>query len=124
MDEKQVNNRPPGAFKPGQSGNPKGRPKKGYSITEWFRDLLKSDPEVKNKIGKAIVKKALYGDMAAIKLIWNYMDGMPQANMKSDDDRHPMPIIPLMGGLSALNDGEPSKDDAPIKEEDILLRKI
>lgn len=67
----------PASFKPGQSGNPNGRPKKGYSITEWFREMLASKPEVKDAIGKSIMKKALEGDSAAQRLVWNYMDGMP-----------------------------------------------
>jgi hypothetical protein len=73
----QETNRKPGTFPPGVSGNPNGRPPKGYSITEWFRDMLNSKPEVKDSIGKAILEKALAGDQAAQKLIWNYMDGMP-----------------------------------------------
>jgi len=68
----------PASFKPGQSGNPNGRPPKGYSITEWFKEMLKSQPEVKDAIGKSIIKKALEGDSTAQKLVWNYMDGLPQ----------------------------------------------
>jgi len=69
-------------FKPGQSGNPDGRPKKGYSITEWFKEMLSSKPEVKDAIGKSILKKALEGDPAAQRLVWNYMDGMPQQSIE------------------------------------------
>lgn len=65
-------------FKPGESGNPNGRPPKGYSITEWFRQMMISQPEVKDAIGKSILKKALEGDIAAQKLVWNYMDGLPE----------------------------------------------
>lgn len=64
-------------FKPGQSGNPAGRPPKGYSITEAFRNMLGAQPEVKAQIVEAIKDKALKGDPAAQKLIWQYMDGMP-----------------------------------------------
>ena len=66
------------SYKPGQSGNLKGAPKKGYSITEWFKDMLDSKPEVKDAIGKSIMKKALEGDVAAQRLVWSYMDGMPK----------------------------------------------
>ena len=61
--------------------NPNGRPRKGHSITEWFKGMLNSNPDVKEKLGKAIFRKALEGDMNAIKLIWSYMDGLPQANV-------------------------------------------
>lgn len=65
------------SFKKGQSGNPKGRPPQGYSITEWFKNMLNSRPEVKDAIGNSIMKKALQGDVTAQKLVWQYMDGMP-----------------------------------------------
>lgn len=70
-------------FVKGKSGNPDGRPKKGYSITEWFKGMLDSKPEVKDAIGNSILKKALQGDTTAQKLVWNYMDGLPA---KSPDD--------------------------------------
>lgn len=57
--------------------NKKGRPPKGYSITEMMREMLDSKPEVKEAIGKVIAKKALEGDLTAIKTLWQYMDGMP-----------------------------------------------
>ena len=74
------------SFKPGQVANPKGRPKKGYSITEMMKELIASEVKdeksgkmvkVREALGKSILKKALKGDRAAIRMIWNYMDGMP-----------------------------------------------
>ena len=72
-----------GKWLKGISANPKGRPPKGYSITEWFKEMLKSNPEVKNKIGNAIISKALSGDVTAQKLVWGYMDGQPQQDIKA-----------------------------------------
>lgn len=66
------------SFKPGQSGNPNGRPKKGYSITEMFQEMFAEHPERKAELGEAIYRKARKGDPTAIKLVWNYMDGMPK----------------------------------------------
>lgn len=75
---KNIPERAKGGFQDNpQNINRKGRPKKGYSITEWFKEMLDSKPEVKDAVGKAILKKALEGDIAAQKLVWNYMDGMP-----------------------------------------------
>lgn len=65
-------------WKKGQSGNPHGRPKKGYSITETFRQLLEGKPEIRKQLAQSILNKALIGDVAAQKLIWQYMDGMPK----------------------------------------------
>ena len=60
-----------------QNINKDGRPPKGYSITEWFRGMFKANPKIKEKLGKKILDQAIKGDIAAQKLIWNYMDGMP-----------------------------------------------
>lgn len=80
--------------KKGAAANPNGRPKKGYSITEWFRGMLASNPDVKEAIGKSILAKALEGDSAAQKLVWQYMDGMPEQNTKvSGDDQNPIRYI-------------------------------
>ena len=73
------------SFKKGQVANPNGRPPKGYSITEWFKDMLNPKPEVKDAIGKSIMKKALEGDTTAQKMVWSYMDGMPQQNLGIGD---------------------------------------
>gem|GEM_PF-5523735 len=39
--------------------------------------MLKSNPDVKEAIGKSITEKAVAGDTAAQKLVWQYMDGLP-----------------------------------------------
>jgi hypothetical protein len=64
--------------KTGAKANPNGRPPKGYSITEWFQNMLNSDPKVKDELGQAILAKAKAGDPTALKLVWNYMDGLPK----------------------------------------------
>jgi len=69
-------------FKEGISGNMKGRPLKGYSITEAFKTMLASSPETKANIVAAIHEKALSGDTTAQKLIWNYLDGMPKQSIE------------------------------------------
>ena len=54
---------------PGVSGNPKGRPPKGYSITEMMREMLNNKPEIKESIGAVIAAKAMEGDLNAVKMI-------------------------------------------------------
>lgn len=65
-------------FKPGESGNPNGRPPKGYSITETVRAMLNEKPEIKHALATKVMEAALKGDIAAQKMIWQYMDGMPK----------------------------------------------
>lgn len=87
--------------KKGAQANPNGRPKKGYSITEWFKEMFSSKPEVKDAIGKAIIKKALEGDTAAQRLVWNYMDGLPVQDITSKGEK----LDTLNGLLATLNSG-------------------
>ena len=78
-------------FKPGQCGNPNGRPKKEFSLTEGMREFLSEHDPDKKKLRKDILveqtyKQAIKGDIAAIKMIFNYLEGMPQGSA---------PIIPI-----------------------------
>lgn len=87
------------SYSQGESGNPNGRPKKSYSISETFREMFCADPSLKKKLARKILDKALVGDMSACKLIWSYMDGLPDHTPEFYD--RPLPI-PIMGGLSGL----------------------
>lgn len=82
MSEKTAEKQRGRPFKKGQSGNPNGRPPKGYSITETFKEMFKSDPDIKRDLAEKILEKARKGDVTAQKLIWNYMDGMPKQGVE------------------------------------------
>ena len=77
-------------FKPGQSGNPKGRPKGTISITTEIKRKLKQIPKGQKKsyleqfIVKVLKKAMVDEDPAMIKLIWNYIDGLPKQNINLD----------------------------------------
>ena len=67
-------------FKQGQSGNPRGRPKRGQSFADALRSALKErDPQTKQtaltRVADAAVRKALAGDMGAIAFIAERLDG-------------------------------------------------
>ena len=70
------------SWKKGQSGNLNGAPKKGYSITAMLKEMLDSDQDIKYKLGKVILEKALEGDIAAIKMLWSYIDGLPRQGLE------------------------------------------
>lgn len=82
-----------------QNINRNGRPKKGYSITEWFQEMFDSNPDIKEKLGIAIINKALNGDPTAMKLVWNYMDGAPQEKIDHTTLGKELPT-PIYGGKS------------------------
>lgn len=71
--EKNIGHR----WQPGESGNLKGRPLKGHSITETIKAMMDEKPEIKRALGAKILQMAVEGDITAIKTIWNYIDGMP-----------------------------------------------
>lgn len=85
--------------------NPNGRPLKGHSITETIRSMMDEKPEIKKALGGKILKLALEdGDMAAIRLLWNYLDGMPvQVNEVMGKDGEPLQ------GLVIVKNGDTSK---------------
>lgn len=95
MADKQANDKLPGAspisglpppeehrWKPGQSGNPKGRPK-GRSITAVLRDMLDDDAvdtqgkkqKVKRAVAGALLRRALGGDVKAIREVLDRTEG-------------------------------------------------
>lgn len=77
------NPNPQNQIQPGQVLNPTGRPKKGYSLVEIMREKMNDkDPDTKKEYREMIVNKLIKiamrrGDMVAIKMILQYMDGMP-----------------------------------------------
>ena len=95
-------------FKPGQSGNPGGRPKKGFSIRENLRGMMSEEITIPGKDGKpdtvmtkgAIISAKLFqaaasGDLTAIKLCLDNIDGPPVQEVKhSGEIAHPSPLTP------------------------------
>ena len=92
---------PHGTFKPGREKTG-GRPKGSYSLTSLVKRLLQDDSITlkdgsKIPAGEALTKKiliqALDGDVQALKLIWNYVDGMPsQHNIHTGQDGGPIEV--------------------------------
>jgi hypothetical protein len=87
----RLKNLEPYKFKKGQSGNPGGRPKKEFSITNALRELLgEQDPYAKIErykviLGKAI-EKAGRGDNDMIKYLINRLEGTPTFKSEAKDE--------------------------------------
>ena len=84
-------------FKPGESGNPNGRPKGAISITAMVKERLKEvypgrdNAEKKTyaqKIIDAIFDNAIKNnDSRTIKDVWAYIDGQPKATLDIGADK-------------------------------------
>ncbi len=88
---------PDGTFPPGVSGNPGGRPKGAVSITAAVRAALKEYPLGKDGkplskthlefiVSKILKKASVEGDQATLKMVWNYIDGLPKQTIKVGND--------------------------------------
>tara|TARA_R100001086_G_scaffold245836_1_gene177288 strand:- start:699 stop:1079 length:381 start_codon:yes stop_codon:yes gene_type:complete len=83
-----------GRFVPGHEGMG-GRPK-GLTITSLVRAELDKAPEGEEAtyaelLIRQLLKKAIVeGDHPTQKLIWNYIDGLPQASLDVTSDKKPI----------------------------------
>lgn len=84
-------------FKKGQSGNPKGGPKKEWTMSGLYKQALEEANETgvpkKLIIARKLVQLAERGDVVAIKELGNRIDGMPKQSLEhSGEISHPTPI--------------------------------
>lgn len=85
------------SFKKGQISNPKGAPKKEESLTNLMQTFLQEIPTGEKKTYKELfVRKcfalAMKGDTPTMRLIWNYLEGMPRET-KDLNITLPQPIL-------------------------------
>ena len=89
LQEKKIRSEK-GQFVPGVSGNPDGRPLGARNFTTKIREALEKIGEGnKTSYEDALVKKVLHkaiieGNEQMIKLVWNYLDGMPKQNVDNN----------------------------------------
>jgi len=88
-----------GRFVPGKSANPKGRPKKGQTMTDILvKYLNKKTVKIDGKLvsGKEaaaikMIQQALKGDSVLLKYIYDRIDGKPDTTIRFDPKE--MPVI-------------------------------
>ena len=77
-------------FKPGESGNKKGRPKKGEAFTDIIRKIgetKKNNKTRKERIIEKAYSMAEEGDIRAIQFLVERLDGKPiQTNLVAEVD--------------------------------------
>ncbi len=77
------NPNPQNQFKKGQSGNPKGAPKRDWTWSNLLHgaaeEMGKTGEPMKTIIAQRLVLEAGRGNMQAVKQLMDRMDGSPQA---------------------------------------------
>ncbi|MCP3682544.1 MAG: hypothetical protein GY861_07620 [bacterium] len=85
---------PKNQWKPGQSGNPNGRPPKNVALSdilkelglECIEDIETKDKKTRNELlAKVMWKKALKGDMLAINTVLERKDGKLKEHIVTED---------------------------------------
>lgn len=94
------------AWKPGESGNPKGRPPKGESLTETLETVVD-----KNEIARKLYELAMEGDIPALKYIYDRIDGRPKETIEQTIKELPA-VIEVN-----LSDNDTAEEDSETVEE-------
>jgi len=84
-------------FQPGQSGNPKGPPKRDWTVAGLIEQAMEEESETgvphKKIVYDKLVSLAVSGDMLAIKEVKNRLEGMPEKkNVHAGDEENPIKI--------------------------------
>lgn len=88
-----IKQRPAHLFKPGQSGNPAGKPKGARHFSTLLKEaILKvaegDDEPADRMIVRQLVDKAKKGDLSAIDRVIDRVDGKAEQNINLDADIH------------------------------------
>lgn len=84
---KRVPNSEATQFKPGQSGNPNGQPRKLPSLDKLLPEVLGDDLDDNSKIKAILIKladKAEKGDIRAAEILLDRAWGKPKQSIESD----------------------------------------
>ncbi len=81
-----------GQWKPGQTGNPGGRPK-WKPLTEALQTLLEEEPALNKELIKAWVVKAGRGDVSAANMLWDRLEGKVTQTIGGSSEVGPVKLV-------------------------------
>ena len=85
-------------WKKGESGNPNGRPRKNRALSDLLRTVGGKKPDGKDQPNKRLLAETLWtmavgGDVAAARLIYEYVDGKPPQRVQHEGGDSPMALV-------------------------------
>ena len=99
-----MSNRPT-QFKKGQSGNPKGRPPRTWTVAGLIEEAMEEQDETgvpaKKIVYQKLVALAKRGDMVAVKEIDQKLDGMPKQTSDVNIGELPKPLLDALRNNSS-----------------------
>ena len=100
-------------WQPGESGNPAGRPRKAYSLTQMLREYgervdVEGGPTRAQQLAEVMWKAALKGDRDIAKYIIDRMDGKPKERLEMAEDRVNRVVYEVYGGDTGTDQSETS----------------
>jgi hypothetical protein len=103
------------SFVPGDPRiNRRGRPRKGKTLTDALAKYAASKDEAGTRRGEVLAKKlfelAAGGDVAAIKYIYDRIDGKPVETVRAAVASGALPVF-LVSGKESLEEDEHDADD-------------
>lgn len=111
-------------FKPGQSGNPGGRPK-GTSLTAVLRRVLEREHQgrpIGELLVERLVKEALSGKLPHLKEVLDRVEGRVVERMKLETNAAPGVVVLHMPPPRVI--GEPEADAAARSEHEQQSRQL
>lgn len=107
------------SWKKGQSGNPKGKPKGTRNRSTIVRELLEAkatdgDGQVVDQVIRALIAKAMRGDVAAVRELMDSAYGKIQDEIEAGITYNLMPSI-KKGGKPSVFDVGMQVPDRPLK---------
>ncbi len=91
-------------------GRPAGSENRGKRFRAAFNRLYEASPEKLDELALKAHTSAADGDMQAMSLIRDTMDGKPAQAIVGDDDADPISIRTIVTGVPRKADVEPGHD--------------
>ena len=95
-----------GQIKPGEIRNSNGRPKKERCLTALMEEYLEStddsEKQRKCRLIEKIYELAMEGDTVCLKMILNYIDGMPKQSIAVEGSAEENPILIALQNMKGV----------------------